>query len=172
LVLSAKVIFDLLMAFAENALRPLFSVVVVHVTVVLLDLHRMVFFVAPVITRRYFEAPLHLRNVTFAVRPLNVHFADRNEGVVTAIGVPGDTVGTVTTGDGPSLDSDPPGIALTVVVVVATVESVPSTAMVLDVVEELDVVDVVAISDASTLRVLDNAELPTPATFAAITAHA
>jgi hypothetical protein len=159
------------MAFAENALRPLFSVVVVHVTVVLLDLHRMVFFVAPVMTRRYFDAPLHLRNITFAVRPLKVHLADRNEGVVTTIGVPGDTVGTVTTGDGPPLDSDPPGVALTVVVV-ATVESEPSSSIVDEVVVDVDdVVDVVAISDASTFKVLDNAELPIPATFAAITAH-
>lgn len=126
----------------------------------------MVFFVAPVMTRRYFDAPLHLRNVTFAVRPLKVHFADRNEGVVTVIGVPGETVGTVTTGDAPLLDSEPPGAA-TDVVEDTTVELDPSISIVL--VELDEVVDVVV--GASTFNVFDNAELPIPAMFPAITAH-
>jgi hypothetical protein len=83
------------------------------------------------------------------------------------MGVPGDTTGTVTTGDAPLLDSELPGAAATEVVEDTTVELDPSTSTVL--VELDEVVDVVV--GASTFRVFDIAELPVPAMFAATTAH-
>jgi hypothetical protein len=107
-VLSASVTPDVLNAFALNELRPFFRVVVVHVTVVFADLHTMFLRVAPRTYKRYFVAPEYLRNVTFAVRPLNVHFTERNEGVTTTTGVAGAATGTVTTGDSTGLASDPP----------------------------------------------------------------
>jgi hypothetical protein len=55
--------------------------------------------VAPRTYKRYFVAPEYLRNVTFTVRPVNVHFTERNEGVTTTTGVAGAATGTVTTGD-------------------------------------------------------------------------
>jgi hypothetical protein len=114
--LMANVMPDALSALALNELMPFFNVVVVHVTVVFAVLHVIVFLVAPLTTRRYFLAPLHFRNVTFTVRPLNVHFAERNEGVTTATGVPGATAGTVTTGDSVGADSEPPDDSMVVVV--------------------------------------------------------
>jgi len=116
LVLTANVTLEVLRAFALNELTPFFRVVVVHVTVVFPVLHAIVFFVAPLTYRRYFFAPEYFLNVTFTVRPLNVHFADRNDGVTTATGAPGVTAGTVTTGDSAGMESEPPEASMVVVV--------------------------------------------------------
>ena len=108
MVLNASVTPDVLNAFALNELIPFFRVVIVHVTVVFADLHTTVFFVAPLMYKRYFFAPGYVRNVTLAVRPLNVHFADRKLGVTTTTGVAGAATGTVTIGDSTGAASDPP----------------------------------------------------------------
>lgn len=71
----------------------------------------------------------------FAVRPLNVHLAERSVGVTTTTGAPVATSGTVTTGDTPGTASAPPELGLVVtgslpplatVVVVAAAATVTS----------------------------------------------
>ena len=171
---------DALIAFAENELIPFFSVVV-QVTVVVTVLHVTVFLVAPAMDKRYLDAPDHFLKVTFAVRPLKVHFTDFNVGVAITIGVPGDTAGTVTTGEAPALDSEPPVLPSVVEEDPPTdedgdvVESVPPSTTIEDVVvvdsSVVVVGSTVVVGRERTFTPADWGELPDPAKFAAMTAQ-
>jgi hypothetical protein len=170
---------DLLIAFAENELIPFFSVAV-HVTVVFTVLHVTVFLVAPAMDKRYLDAPDHFLKVTLAVRPLKVHFTDFNVGVAITIGVPGDTVGTVTTGEAPALDSEPPVLPSVVEVdppteEVGVVESEPPSTTIEDVVvvdsSVVVVASTVVVGSETTFTPADWGEFPDPAKFAAMTAQ-